>query len=656
MIDNSTHHFPYPFTYQPDPIITSIEPAESFVAGGRLILVMGQHLASPQSTKLMVYHEHKHNIVNVTSCTTQNDTLITCLTPAISRQLLSAAAASASSSSSSSSSQSGSYRNYRGIGGGEDDDSDYTDDGSGSSNSSGGGGVSDSIASYRSGGLKLKMSLIMDDVKSVRNLDEFYHHLPHYMTYFEDPQLYRLQPGVVDFSESQDLVIQGENLQMPQLERDMLITIGSHLNVCLIKSISANQVICEPPKRIAPIRDEHGQIVDKPVLPIIALIGSNLSFKVGFMRYNSKLHYQQLDQQQLLFGASMPANYPSQFGNDLYQQQQQQPTVSASGGGFTSSPDSLTILITLSVIGFIAGLAATLMFALSRLRQSQAEREYKRIQLQIGLLDIHGQPALSSNGGLIFDKRLNYANATSTPTSSPFHNNSQASSTHKRALDYIGALSGKKLLQQLTSGHHQAPSFPSSPLTDVSSLAGGNLVNSFNNQFAHMQNHHHHHLQQQQQHIIRLSNNGTISNSTYSGGQHIYSSANPSSVSSQSSPGGSTRDQQQQPLVEHHQQHQQQFIDGGLNFATGANNNLVTVRDQQNGFQSQLMKSNDKSHSLSLTNGTSGGVAIAAAGTVVNSRNFNWTQDAPSTIVPYAVIEACNLTLDGKNQPMKEFV
>lgn len=642
MIDNSTHHFPYPFTYQPDPIITSIEPAESFQAGGRLILVMGHHLASPQSTKLMVYHEHKHQIVNATSCITQNDTLITCLTPAISRELLSSVLDHHHQNRlpSSTSTDGNGYGDDAGDNDGnpggrtsddDDDDDDHaTDD-------------YRSILSYQSGGLKLKMSLIMDDVKSVRNLDEYYHHLPHYLTYYENPQLFRLQPsGVVDFIEGQDLIIRGENLQMKQLDQDMLITIGSQQYACLIKAIQADQVSCEPPKKIAPVRDEHGQIVNRPVLPIVALIGSNLRYQIGFMRYNSKLHYQQLDQQQLLFGAASPGLYPSQQlsgnnnnNNDFHQQQ----TVLASG--LTSSPDSLAILITLSVIGFIIGLGKVLMIALSRSRQSKAEREYKRIQLQIGLLDINGQPTLNSGGGLIFDKRLNYGNATSTPTSSSFQ---QQSSAHRRALDYIGSLSSKKLLQQLTSGGgnhtHQVPSFPSSPLTDISSLTGGNhLLNSFNNQFGH------------QQHVIKLSNNGTISNSTYSGGNHIYSSANPSSLSSQSSP-GSTRDHSQQPLVGHHLQ--QQLIDGHhLVGNTNNNNNLITVRDKQNGFQSQLMKSDDKSQSLLLTNDGAAPVATTGGG---NSRNFNWTQDAPSTIVPYAVIEACNLTLDGKNQPMKQFV
>jgi len=525
MIDNSTHYLPYPFTYLPDPIITSIEPAESFVSGGRLILIAGHHLASPQSTKLMIYHEQKHNVINGTSCITQNDTLITCLTPALSRDLLANLLAGTSAGIQESESQ-----------------------------------QQPISLSYESGGLKLKMSLFMDDVRSVRNLDEYYHHLPHYMTYYEDPQLFRLSSPVVEFSS--ELVIPGENLMMKQLDQDMLITIGAH--ICVIKSILANQVVCEPPQKVAPIYDETGRLKDRPLLSIVALVGSNLKYQIGHMQYSSR-------QYQLIAPDS------SHLNSATY------PNLSSSSADLSSTINnptnsSATMLVVLSCIGILLGFAATLIFALSRYRRTIAEREYKRIQLQMGSLDINGQPI----GGDLFDNIHHMNTSQSGPPSSRAH-----------ALDFVG---GKKLTYQL---NQQLTSFPPSPITDVSSLTGSNL-------------------QAHNQHVVKLSSNGTIINSL----AHHYNSTTNSS-SSQSSP-SSTRNSNNA------------FLQAPNDF----------IRHKQPQHQAQgYSNTSDKSNLLAANTNLVRG----------NSRNFSWTQEAPSTIVPYAVIEACDLTLEGKNA-IKEYV
>lgn len=560
MVDNSTHTLPFPFTYQPDPIITSIEPAESFLSGGRLILISGHHLASPQSTKLMVYHEHKHSIVNGTNCITQNDTLITCLTPAISRDLL-AQLNSFGASSAEGSSFPAAQQDWQ------------------------------TNLSYDNGGLKLKMSLFMDDVKSVRNLDEYYHHLPHYITYYEDPQLFRLPNQVVDFSD--ELVIAGENLKMRQLDRDMLITIGS--SICPIKSLSPNQVVCEPPQRVEPVFDTSGRLVEKPLLPIVALIGSNLGYQIGHMQYSSR-RYQLVDPSTNLNSQASNSQFP---GAVLGSSNDSTTTTSI------SSP-SVTILICLSLLGFIVGFAATFMFALSRFRHSKAEREYKRIQLQMGSLDVNGQPI---NGNL-FDNI--HMNNSLHPAS--------AQSARSRALEYVGgALSGKKLFYQF---NQQLPSsFPPSPLTDISSLAGSNPVATHN------------------QHLVKLSSNGTIINTTataQNNNYHHYNTAN--SNSSQSSP-GSTRNSG------HHLFGNQNNHTNNLASAAAFNSvHLNHQRQIQQQRQTMAEKSNLLGVHLNQTQQPDG-----------NMRNFNWTQEAPSTIVPYAVIEACDLTLKGKNA-IKEYV
>lgn len=571
MIDNSTHYLPYPFTYQPDPIITNIEPAESFVSGGRLILITGQHLASPQSTKLMVYHEHKPSIINGTSCRPQNDTLITCLTPALSREML--ASLYTSPFDTSIEQQLQLHQPNQG-----------------------------SSLSYESGGLKLKMSLFMDDVRSVRHLDEYYHHLPHYLTYYDDPQLFRLQTQVVDYTN--ELHIGGENLKMKQLDQDLLITIGSH--ICTIKLLTANQVVCEPPEKISPIYDDSSKRpLDNPILPIIALVGANLKYHIGHMQYSSSQYQVDLPTQPLINNLNM---------ND--KSARIEPSTSV------TNSTSLAILICLSIVGFIIGFAATFMFALSKFRHSKAEREYKRIQLQMGSLDVNGQPF---NGNLFDNIKIG-----KSPSLSAAHNHHQSAGVRSRALDYVGgAFSSKKLFNQL---NQQLPSFPPSPLTDISSLTGSNPSAALHNQ-----------------HVVRLSSNGTIINSTATNSNHLnqqnynnnINSAN--SNSSQSSP-SSTR-----------------------NYGNVSNNNNHLFNGQnQNSFSQQIHQqqihqqqssnlSADKSHLLGHHHQNHQQQHHQSPVLSGNSRNYSWTQEAPSTIVPYAVIEACNLTLEGKNA-IKEYV
>lgn len=535
----------------------------------------------------MVYHEHKHNIINGTSCITQNDTLITCLTPAVSRDVLAGLVAASSGSQHEQSLEANAIEQQQ---------------------------QQPATLNYESGGFKLKMMLIMDDVKSVRNLDEYYHHLPHYITYYEDPQLFRLPNRVIDYVD--ELTIGGEHLKMKQLDQDMLITIGSH--ICPLKSVQANQVVCEPPAKIAPVYDDNGRLMDRPLLPIIGLIGSNLRYPIGHMQYNSRQY--QLTQVGGEFGANLAASHGGTILDASGSQFME--SSSSTGSGF-ASPSVLTLIL-LSVIGFVVAFSATFMFALSRFRQSKAEREYKRIQLQMGSLDINGQPSGLTGGGL-FDKIHMSANSNSSPigtTTGPIQQ-----SMRSRAFDYVGgALSGKKLFYQFNQ--QAQPSFPSSPLTDISSLIGSSPASSGANQH--------------QQHVVKLAPNGAIINATSHQQQQQQQPTyyglnnNTTSSSSQSSP-GSARNSSSGHLFAHQQ----------INHLGGAGNNSFNgLRHQQQQSQQQQC----------LDNGNKcGNLLSTVQPTIGSSRNFNWTQEAPSTIVPYAVIEACNLTLEGKNA-IKEYV
>jgi hypothetical protein len=583
MLDNSTHLLPFPFTYQPDPIITSIEPAESFLSGGRLILVTGQHLASPQSTKLLVYLEHRPSVTNVTACQRQNDTLITCLTPAFSRaDLLEASPVEESGDASA-----GGEQQQMGL-------------------------------SYESAGVKLKMALLMDDVKSVRNLDEYYHHLPHYITYFEDPQLFRLPSQVVEFRE--ELVIAGANLRMKQLDQDMQVTVGPH--ICAIKSIQADRIVVEPPAAIAPIYEftdsnRRRVLVERPLLPIVALIGANLRFELGHMQYSSS-RYLSVPLESELNGfmpdlMADPSGLPSTSGPfypgqpvGLHELQQQPGASGGNSAGFVA-------LLALGLLGFLVALSLGLMFVMARFKQTKAkQREYKRIQLQMGSLDINCQsPGLG--GGSVFASGLFdkiHLPSMGISSGQPIGQQQQrlfANQLQHRTMDY--ATKSKPLYQFFSGpgqGHSQPPlpaSFPPSPLTDISSLVGSSP------------NH-------PQQHVLKLAANGQVVSSA-AGPQHQYAYAT-GLVQPQRPPGTQFGPQ----------------AGSSASSSTGSSGGLSPAR--QAAAMAGQRQNCDGQQQLAHQRGSS-------------ARNFNWTQEAPSTIVPYAVIEACDLTMEGKNA-IKEFL
>lgn len=449
------------------------------------------------------------------------------------------------------------------------------------------------------------MMLVMDDVKSVRNLDEYYHHLPHYLAYFDDPQLFRLPSQVVEYTGSgQELIIAGENLKMRQLDQDMLITVGNQ-NVCVIKSIQANQVVCEPPSKVAPVYDDAGRLVERPLLPIVGLIGANLRYPIGHMQYTSQ-QYLVSSQGQLNPQDNNHHHYQSSGGQQHHQYLTnigQQIAAATSASGQASNFSILTmVLIMLSVVGFLTAFSATFVFALARFRQSKAEQEYKRIQLQMGSLDVNGQPVTSANGHL-FDK-IHFNN--NNGGSGQANNNLLLQQSRGGLVDYVGgALSGKKLFYQLNQtqvagGIYQQQRQPASPLTDISSLIGSSPAHN-------------------NAHLVRLSSNGAIINAT-------------------------TTTQRQAGLGQQQNRSYYSALDTSQS-GSSQQSSPNSARNNSPGGQ-PLVDSNTKTSLLATGHLNNHGQHRQATS---NSRNFNWTQEAPSTIVPYAVIEACNLTLEGKN-------
>lgn len=777
IIDNSTHYFPLPFTYQPDPIITAIEPAESFLSGGRLLLITGHHLSSPQSIRLMLYQEHKHLPINGTSCVSKNDSLIACLTPAIPRSLVVSSLQSQAQSFQSNHNQYHYYNSYGPSANGQINTS---------TNSSTAELAAADLLTSQGGGFKLRMYLMMDDVKSVRNLEDYYHHLPHFLTYFEDPKLHRLSGGLVEYSP--ELMIEGENLQMSQLDQDILITIGTRAS-CQIKSIDSQRLVCEPPAKIEAQYDlESGRLLERANLPIVGLVGSHLSFALGHMQYTSQQYLPATtNQQQQQRAAELQV---SRLPTDNLQ----------AGAAAVSSNDSMpattSIVLLLSAVSFVVSLLAALVFALHRSRQSKKERQYKRIQLQMGSLDINGQPIIlgsnpsnpnnnapfggglfaaqgatlmvssahQANGGamcpalqhtLLTNNNSNqrqqqqhyYVQQPTTGAQSPSLASSffeRARQMRLRALDYITGQRSSGLAASSTSTSSSlvfANGATSSPTCGKNSSAGLMVVNKGSSLLYYGNNPNNNGTssslfsgplagdliqQQQQQHnlvLSKLTPNGKIvsantqttlqrrlmlnqgaNNNTVTSLLRSANSREPNYVAATSA-SNATLNFASNPMV-HSYAALTSSTSPLVSYSSNYNNNINlaehNVQPDPNTFDND--NGNSHKHVTSATNGRQGkdcGVAAnspasssysstrsssnpssgsssqqcspgSSTRTPISSRQAqnqqtssavnhqendrpnrttlnSWMQNAPSTVVPYSVIEACNLTLEGIN-------
>lgn len=78
-VDGANFTLPYPFTYVHDPSVHRVHPLESFVSGGRSLLVYGVNFASLQKPMIGVFNGH--GLVNDSVCTVINDTLLVCPSP-----------------------------------------------------------------------------------------------------------------------------------------------------------------------------------------------------------------------------------------------------------------------------------------------------------------------------------------------------------------------------------------------------------------------------------------------------------------------------------------------------------------------------------------------------------------------------------------------
>lgn len=185
----------------------------------------------------------------------------------------------------------------------------------------------------------LRIGFTMDSVESMQDLEKYFHSLRTQMVYVEDPQVFTF-PNRIKPYKGDTLVIEGENLNRASDETDVTVTIG--IRSCNVTSLTMTQLVCTPPEMQPANTDENGiQIRDINLPLVVVKIGRSLKFPLGYLRYEVMKNY----------------NFPPE-----------------------------------AIAGIAAGtfflvLIFMIVLVVYRRKSTKAEREYKRIQIQMDTLE-----------------------------------------------------------------------------------------------------------------------------------------------------------------------------------------------------------------------------------------------------------------------------
>ncbi|XP_042221398.1 plexin-B-like, partial [Homarus americanus] len=186
--------------------------------------------------------------------------------------------------------------------------------------------------------IALDVGFIMDNVASVRNLRHVLSSSARSLVYVLDPT-YKEFPNSIKLYKGDTLVIEGENLNLASDESDVNVTIGTRQ--CNVTSLALTQLVCTPPEVQPPPTDELGHSTEHDLPLVVVRMGQNLRFPIGYLRYEMIKEYQ----------------FPPEAIGGM-----------AAGGLF---------LVLVSMV----------ILVVYRRKSNQAEREYKRIQIQMDTLE-----------------------------------------------------------------------------------------------------------------------------------------------------------------------------------------------------------------------------------------------------------------------------
>ncbi|XP_076363054.1 plexin-B-like isoform X2 [Tachypleus tridentatus] len=187
--------------------------------------------------------------------------------------------------------------------------------------------------------LKFQIGFIMDDVTSVRDLQAKFPALHSDMVYVPDPRFSLFGGDEIKLYIGESLVIEGENLRLASTESEISISIGTR--PCNLTSLAMTQLVCLPPEDQPQGTDELGQFTSMGLPMVVVRVGLNLRYKIGYLQYEVMKTYR----------------FP---------------------------PEAIWGI---AVGGALLMLLSLVILAILRHKNTLAEREYKRIQLQMDTLE-----------------------------------------------------------------------------------------------------------------------------------------------------------------------------------------------------------------------------------------------------------------------------
>ncbi|KAJ8682893.1 hypothetical protein QAD02_018685 [Eretmocerus hayati] len=186
--------------------------------------------------------------------------------------------------------------------------------------------------------LPLKVGFLMDNVESVRDLDKYSSGLRYKLIYVQDPKFFPF-PNNFKLYKGDTLVIEGDSLNYASDESDVNVTVGTE--ICNVTSLAQTQLVCSPPDQQPAGTDELGRMTENNLPLVVVRVGSGLRFPIGYLHYDLIKSY---------------------------------PIPPEAIAGIAAGTFSLVLVFILVLVVY-------------RRKSTQAEREYKRIQIQMDTLE-----------------------------------------------------------------------------------------------------------------------------------------------------------------------------------------------------------------------------------------------------------------------------
>lgn len=299
----------------PSPVIFVVNPLESFASGGRRIFLHGSGFNSATNCKMVLYNFYSAEIINETTCSIMNDTVIQCITPSVRKIFDSLVATTGWTSTAPVSSASDLFDSTTNsltvrvaffLDGmllvkhhqlqQQESALNFKRSNSNTFTSANGGNELASLAtSYSSGASspfasrvqqqqsqQASTSLTSGQVSLNSNLQAATNAGLFLFTYYPDPRVFFVftSPGEEEtsiklYNQQESLIIDGENLKLGASEADVVVTVGNYL--CNLTTMSMKQLLCTPPD------SEYIESTSLP--PVVVRFGENISYKIGYLRY-----------------------------------------------------------------------------------------------------------------------------------------------------------------------------------------------------------------------------------------------------------------------------------------------------------------------------------------------------------------------------------